>query len=88
MVGQQFSSSEYIVASYGLANLDFSLGFGWGALDRNNDFSNRLIEIDDNFRNRGKSSNTLIDTDSDHFFLVKQHLFLEALIMQLITAFY
>ena len=66
--GPAFSSSEYIVASYGLASFDFSLGFGWGALDRNNDFSNRLIDIDDNFRKRGQSNNILIDTDSDHFF--------------------
>ena len=46
------NSGEYIVASYGVDNLDFTIGMGWGNLDGLNSHKNFLGEIDENFLHR------------------------------------
>ncbi len=50
--GTGFYSSEYIVSSYGIRNLDMHLGIGWGQLNGNSDFKNPFSYIDDRFLNR------------------------------------
>ena len=46
-------SSEYIVSSYGINNIDFHFGLGWGQLDGSyNNFKNPLINISDQFKTR------------------------------------
>jgi len=56
IAGTGLYSSEYIVASYGINNLDFHFGLGWGALNGSkNRFKNPLGYISDNFKNRPTS---------------------------------
>lgn len=50
--GTGLYSSEYIVGSYGLGNLDMHLGLGWGSLNNNQSFKNPLAYINDSFENR------------------------------------
>ena len=51
--GTGFSSSEYIVSSYGAGRFDFSLGFGWGVLSGGNyNLSNPLKYLSDEFSSR------------------------------------
>jgi len=50
--GTGLYSSEYIVGSYGLGNLDMHLGLGWGSLNNNQSFKNPLIYINNSFENR------------------------------------
>ncbi len=51
--GTGYYSSEYIVASYGVGNLDMNFGLGWGNLNGSKfSFKNPLILIDDSFENR------------------------------------
>ncbi len=51
--GTGFYSSEYIVSSYGIDNIDFHFGLGWGLLDGAKDnFKNPLGYIKDNFKER------------------------------------
>ena len=58
IAGTGFYSSEYIVASYGIANLDLHFGLGWGKLNgSNNDFRNPLINISDKFGERPSNEN-------------------------------
>ena len=46
-------SSEYIVSSYGINNIDFHFGLGWGQLDGSyNNFKNPLINISNQFKAR------------------------------------
>lgn len=52
IAGTGLYSSEFIVASYGLENLDFHLGLGWGTLNGLNDIDNPLSIIDERFNNR------------------------------------
>ena len=52
IAGTGFFSSEYIVGSYGISNLDIHFGLGWGTLNGTNDFKNPLIFIDERFKNR------------------------------------
>ena len=40
--GTGLYSSEYIVASYGIDNLDLHFGLGWGNLNNSEDFKNPL----------------------------------------------
>ncbi len=57
IAGTGFYSSEYIVASYGINNLDFHFGLGWGALNGSkNRFNNPLGYISDNFKDRPTST--------------------------------
>ncbi|MDG2092861.1 MAG: YjbH domain-containing protein [SAR86 cluster bacterium] len=52
IAGTGFFSSEYIVGSYGIANMDFHLGLGWGTLNGAYDFKNPLTLIDERFKSR------------------------------------
>jgi hypothetical protein len=52
IAGTGFYSSEYIVASYGIGNIDMHAGMGWGTLNGTEDFKNPLIFLDERFRNR------------------------------------
>ena len=51
--GTGYYSSEYIVASYGINNLDLHFGLGWGALNGSkNKINNPFGYIADNFKER------------------------------------
>lgn len=50
--GTGFYSSEYVVASYGVQNIDFHFGLGWGSLNGAMDFKNPLGLLDDRFYER------------------------------------
>lgn len=53
IAGTGYYSSEYIVGSYGIDNLDFHFGVGWGNLSGSDlSFKNPLIYIDDQFAKR------------------------------------
>ena len=53
IAGTGLYSSEYIVASYGINNLDFHFGLGWGNLNGSkNGFKNPLGYFSDSFKNR------------------------------------
>ncbi len=55
IAGTGFYSSEYIVGSYGINNLDFHFGLGWGTLNGSkNSFKNPLGFISDNFYERSE----------------------------------
>ena len=51
-------NSEYIVASKKINNLDVTLGLGWGRLAEKNVFKNPFININEDFANRDKGTNT------------------------------
>ena len=56
IAGTGLYGSEYIVASYGINNLDFHFGFGWGSLNGSkNRVNNPFSYIDDNFKDRPNS---------------------------------
>ena len=51
--GTGLYGSEYIVASYGIDKIDFSLGLGWGTLNgADNRLKNPFSYLDDSFNNR------------------------------------
>ena len=50
--GTGFYSSEYIVSSYGVGNVDMHFGLGWGQLNGTSDFKNPLSYIHDSFLDR------------------------------------
>ena len=52
IAGTGLFSSEYIVSSKKLGNLDLSIGLGWGILGTDNNFSNPLNSLHDSFKNR------------------------------------
>ena len=53
IAGTGFFSSEYIVGSYGIDNLDLHFGLGWGALSTSdNSFKNPLSYLNDSFSDR------------------------------------
>ena len=53
IAGTGFYSSEYIVTSYGLDNIDMHYGIGWGTLNGSQDaIKNPLSYLNDNFKNR------------------------------------
>ena len=53
IAGTGFYSSEYIVGSYGINNLDFHFGLSWGTLNgSSNSFKNPLGYISDDFYDR------------------------------------
>ncbi len=55
IIGTGAWSSEYIVASKMLNNLDFTIGMGWGRLAERDSFSNPIKNINDNFSTRKNS---------------------------------
>ena len=53
IAGTGYFGSEYIVASYGIDNLDIHFGLGWGTLNGSNSkFKNPLTYLYDGFANR------------------------------------
>jgi len=50
--GTGFYSSEYIVSSYGVGNIDMHFGLGWGQLNGTSDFKNPLSYVHDSFLDR------------------------------------
>ena len=50
--GTGYYSSEYIVSSYGVKNIDFHFGIGWGQLNSDSDIKNPLGYISDRFKIR------------------------------------
>jgi len=50
--GTGYYSSEYIVTSYGVNNIDFHFGIGWGQFSGKDNFKNPLGYISDRFSNR------------------------------------
>ena len=64
LAGTGFYSSEYIVASYGISNIDIHAGLGWGKLNgSNNNFKNPLIYLHNGFGNRS----TNIESEGGQF---------------------
>ena len=65
IAGTGFYSSEYIVASYGINNLDLHFGLGWGTLNGSkNKINNPLGYIADDFKQRPTS---ILKTKVDSF---------------------
>lgn len=57
IAGTGFYSSEYIVGSYGIGNLDMHFGLGWGTLNGSDqNFKNPLIYINDQFQDRPRNT--------------------------------
>ena len=57
IAGTGYYSSEYIVGSYGINNIDFHLGLSWGTLNGSkNSFKNPFGSIDDQFYDRPSST--------------------------------
>ena len=54
--GTGLYSSEYIVSSYGIKNIDFHLGLGWGQLNGNSTLKNFFTYISDSFSTRPAAS--------------------------------
>ncbi len=52
IAGTGLYSSEYIVASYGINNIDIHLGLGWGNYNGTEDLKNPLIYLDERFESR------------------------------------
>ena len=57
IIGTGVFSSEYIVASKKIKNIDVSLGLGWGRLAGKNTIKNPLLNLNDSFLDRNKESN-------------------------------
>lgn len=56
LAGTGIYSSEYIVGSYGVDNLDLHLGIGWGRLNGGQlNYGNPLSNLDESFRTRCQS---------------------------------
>ena len=56
LAGSGYFSSEYIVATKKIKNIDYTFGLGWGYLGE--DYGNPLIRIDEGFRERTLVSDT------------------------------
>jgi hypothetical protein len=52
LAGTGFYSSEYVVGSYGIDNLDIHFGLGWGNLNGESDFKNPLTIVSNKFGDR------------------------------------
>ena len=53
IAGTGFYSSEYLVTSYGINNVDMHFGVGWGTLNGSQEtIKNPLVYLHDNFKNR------------------------------------
>ena len=53
--GTGYYSSEYVVTSYGVKNIDFHLGVGWGQLNSDDSIKNPLGYLSDRFKTRPRS---------------------------------
>jgi hypothetical protein len=57
VAGTGYYTSEYLVASYGVSNIDFHLGLGWGELNGSRTkIKNPFIYLNDEFKNRERES--------------------------------
>ncbi|MDY7570139.1 YjbH domain-containing protein [Pseudomonas sp. CCC4.1] len=65
--GTGFFSSEYIVASKRLNNLDFSLGIAWGYIGNRGDLDNPLSYLDSRFDMRPEST-SIGDVNANSYF--------------------
>ena len=54
IAGTGLYSSEYVVASYGIQNLDLHFGLGWGNLNGSDDLKNPLRYLSDRFGDRNE----------------------------------
>tara|TARA_B100000963_G_scaffold361835_1_gene400147 strand:+ start:15959 stop:17881 length:1923 start_codon:yes stop_codon:yes gene_type:complete len=52
LAGTGYYSSEFIVATYGIDNLDINIGMGWGNLAGGKTFKNPFTYLDKSFKNR------------------------------------
>lgn len=59
IAGTGYYSSEYIVGSYGLGNLDMHFGVGWGNLNGKEDIKNPLTFLHDSFSERPTTGDTI-----------------------------
>ena len=61
-------SSEYIVASYGVNNVDYTIGLGWGGLDGLNSYENFFGQLDDEFYMRVTDLYLMNERNHNNFF--------------------
>lgn len=60
IAGTGYFSSEFIVGSYGIGNIDMHFGLGWGTLNgSDHSFKNPLTYLHDNFNNRSSDYDQL-----------------------------
>ena len=52
IAGTGFYSSEYLVSSYGVDNIDMHFGIGWGTLNGSESIKNPFSYLSDDFQNR------------------------------------
>ena len=70
--GTGLYSSEYVVASYGINNIDFHFGLGWGQLDgSDNKINNPLGYISDRFNTRSLDTGSGGNFDLNKYFTSK-----------------
>ena len=70
--GTGLYSSEYVVASYGVNNIDFHFGLGWGQLDGSkNKVNNPLGYISDRFNTRTLDTGSGGNFDLNKYFTSK-----------------
>ena len=73
IAGTGIYSSEYIVASYGIDNLDISLGIGWGVLSGGSlNYDNFLEDIDESFLVRDSEIGQGGELSIDNYFSGKE----------------
>ena len=73
IAGTGIYSSEYIVGSYGVENLDFHLGVGWGVLSGGKyTYDNILGNIDSSFYNRDSETGRGGQLSLDNYFSGKK----------------
>lgn len=68
LAGTGVFSSEFIVASKRVNNLDFTLGLGWGILNNNYTFSNPFTKLSDRFASRNVNEGLGGNVNTDAFF--------------------
>jgi hypothetical protein len=57
VAGTGYYNSEYLVASYGVSNIDFHFGLGWGELNGSRTkVKNPFIYLNDDFKNREREN--------------------------------
>lgn len=73
--GTGLFAGEYVVANKRLADLDFSVGLGWGYLGARGDFGNPLSVISDKFDNRPGASGQAGSFNANSYFRGRTALF-------------
>ena len=72
IAGSGIFSGEYLVATKSFNNVEFNFGLGWGIYSKNNNFSNPLIQIDNDFEFRSSMDTETGNFDSDDYFSGKK----------------